>query len=167
MIRTRAWTLRCKRRLIRSTISAARVTPNVGRMMKILCTLIMITLSCSCRSSSAQRMAIPGADTEADLKATLAAVGIMPAFPVSGFIRFKQLGESVPGVSQSDLIAYGDSYGIFTIVAPAEIADDKLNQWAMEYNRISLEKLRALNEDQKGQQSGPGYPPQGVGSPDP
>ena len=112
-------------------------------------------------------MATPDAYTDEDLKAALAAVGIMPAFPVSGFIRFKQLGENVPGVTQSDLIAYGDSYGVFALDAPAEIADDRLNQWAMEYNRISLEKLRALKNDQKGQQAGAGYPPQGVGSPDP
>ena len=137
--------------------SAPRVNADVGHKMKIFCAIIIISLSCSCRSSSLQRMATPDAYTEEDLKAALAAVGIMPAFPVSGFIRFKQLGENVPGVTQSDLIAYGDSYGVFALDAPAELTDHRLNKWAMEYNRISLEKLRALNEDQKGQQCIPPY----------
>ena len=105
--------------------------------------------------------------TEDSLKSELSAAGIFPSFPVSGFIRFKHLGDNVPGVTQADLLAYGDSYGVFVLDAPAELSKDKLNHWAMEYNRMSLEKRLAPKKDQQGQQAGPAYPPQGVGSADP
>lgn len=94
------------------------------------------------------------------LEAKLVAVGIKVRFPVSGFIRFERTGDGVPGLTQSDLIAYGDSYGVFNHDAPTHIAPEDLKLLAAEYNRISLEKYNQMRvnnqskrQDKEGQQS--------------
>ena len=116
--------------------------------MKAYCAIFFIAMFCSCRMPFIQNMTERGTKTEDDLKSELSAAGIFPAFPVSGFIQFKHAGENVPGVSQADILAYGDSHGVFVIDAPVELSKDKLTHWALEYNRMSLGKLRALDEAQ-------------------
>jgi hypothetical protein len=116
-----------------------------------LAALLLVALTFSCRPSPPASSAGIGNIklAEANLRTELTAAGIKAGFPVSGFIRFRRLGDAVPGVSQSELVAYGDSYGVHALDAPGSMPDEKLNDLAKAYNHISLEKLRLQNEDRK------------------
>lgn len=78
-------------------------------------------------------------------KMTAAGICIKSLFPVFGFRKLKGSENLPPGLIESDLIEYGDSYGVHEIDLP-ERASARLKReitvLLSQYNRVSLLKIK-------------------------
>jgi len=78
-------------------------------------------------------------------KMTAAGIRVKSLFPVFGFLKLKGSENLPPGLIESDLIGYGDSYGVRKIDLPERASAGlkrEITALLSQYNRISLLKIK-------------------------